>query len=80
MGLVLPRVAADGALRTVGLIGTRLDPQEEIAIQLQTTAEKAVWRELGVEPIELHIQAAAECRTVTVPSIGAWNMGYLEIR
>ena len=50
MGLVLPRVAADGALRTVGLIGTRLDPQEEIAIQLQTTAEKAVWRELWESP------------------------------
>ena len=80
VGLVLPRVAADGALRTVGLIGTRLDPQEEIAIQLQTTAEKAVWRELGAEPIELRVRAAGDRRTVTVPSIGAWGMGYLEVR
>ena len=79
-GLVLPRVAADGELRTVGLIGTRLDPQEAIAIQLQTAAEKAVWCELGAEPVELRVQATGDRREVTVPSIGAWGMGYLVIR
>ena len=77
VGLVLPRVTAGGGLRTIGLVGTRLDPQENVVIGVETSAERAVWHELGVEPRRLEVVAAGGRRQVTVPSLGAWSMGYL---
>lgn len=79
VGVVLPRVDADGKVRTVGLIGTRLDSQEDIAIQLDTPFEAATWHELG-EPLRtLELRPADGRKTVTVPSLGAWNAGYLTL-
>lgn len=79
VGLVLPRVSDDGALRSVGLIGTRLDPQFDILLRVDTSADEVVWHELGETPRRLSVVEAGGCRRVTVPSIGAWNMGYLVI-
>lgn len=75
-GLVLPRVSEDGALRSVGLIGARLDAQE-IVLQLDVPERRFVWRELGRTPQELLSLTVDGHRQVTVPSLGAWNAGYL---
>lgn len=77
VGLLLPRVASNGEIRTVGLIGTRLDPQLDIVLRVDTVAETAVWRELGAEPRQLKLIDVDGHRQVTVPSLGAWNMGYI---
>ena len=79
LGLVLPRVASDGSLRTIGLIGTRLDPQFDVLLRIDTVADEVVWQELGEAPKKLAVVTVDGRRQVTVPSIGAWNMGYLEI-
>mgnify|MGYP003312093330 CR=1 FL=1 len=80
VGVVLPRVDASGTLKTVGLIGTRLDPQENVIMQVDTASETVVWNELGEAPKDLRVKVTDGFRTVTVPSIGAWNAGYLAFR
>jgi len=80
VGLVLPRVTADGALRTVGLVGTRLDPQPDVVLKVETDADSAVWHELGATPCPLKVVSVNGERQVTVPSVGAWNMGYLVLK
>ena len=77
VGLVLPRVASNGTIRTVGLIGTRLDPQRNVVLRVDTAADEVVWKELGESPKTLPVVASGDHRQVTVPSIGAWNMGYI---
>ena len=37
----------------------------------------AVWREMRREPVTLNIEQAGGATYVTVPSVGAWNGGYL---
>ena len=78
MGMVLPRVYANGGIRTVGLIGTRLDRQDDIVIEIDTTATRAVWRELGAPPANVSAVQTSGRRRFVVPSLGAWNIGYLE--
>ena len=78
VGVVLPRVDADGKVRTVGLVGTRLDPQEDIALQVETDSAGAVWHELGVAAKTLEVRETDGHGRVTIPSLGAWNAGYLE--
>lgn len=78
-GVILPRVDEKGALRTIGLIGTRLDPQQDIEIRFSTQSHKAVWRELDADPQELSITEASGHRQCTIPSVSAWGIGYLEL-
>ena len=78
LGLVLPRVSSDGSLRTVGLVGTRLDSQANIVLRVETDVQSVVWRELGEASKALEVVTVGGRRRVTVPSIGAWNMGYLD--
>ena len=79
VGCVLPRVAADGSVKTVGLIGAKLDPQEDIVVDIKASAARIVWRELGAAPKSLPIRRNGEILRVTVPSLGAWNAGYLSL-
>lgn len=77
VGLMALR-AKDGKLRTVGILSTRIEEQDEIAVSLRgvPTDAKVVWREAGKAPVEL----AAKDGEVTIPSVGAWNCGFLDIR
>jgi len=79
LGLVLPRVLSDGTLKTVGLIGTRLDPQHDIVMRIETDTQSVIWRELGEKPRVLAVSEVGGKHQVTVPSIGAWSMGYLDL-
>ena len=79
LGHVIPRVAADGMLRTVGLVGTRLDPQRNLCVWVKTDKRRAMWRELGEKPVELAVDDGSDdFSVVTIPALGAWSAGYLE--
>ena len=79
VGHVIPRVSAGGELRTVGLIGTRLDPQRNVCVWVRTDKRKAVWREFGEKPVELAVEGGSDgFASITIPALGAWNAGYLE--
>ena len=81
VGLMMPRVAADGSLRNVALLGLRLDEQGPVRLRLRSVPENAmcaVWREIRREPVALPIHREGGICRIEVPSIGAWNGGFLE--
>lgn len=76
VGLVLPRVTAAGKLRTVALLNVRIDGQGPVRLRLRNLASgatKAVWHEVRHQPVDVPIEDGR----VVIPSIGAWNGGYL---
>ena len=82
VGLMLPRVSEkDGTLRTVALLNVRIDAQEQVRLALRgvPAGAKAVWRELRRAPVELPLVREGDSARVVIPSIGAWNAGYLEV-
>lgn len=82
VGLMLPRVSKkDGTLRTVALLNVRIDAQEQVELVLRGVPKgaKAVWRELRRSPAELPLVREGDSARVVIPSIGAWNSGYLEV-
>jgi hypothetical protein len=82
VGLMLPRVSKkDGTLRTVALLNNRIDAQEQVELLLRGVPDgaSAVWREMRRKPVDVPlVREGATCRA-TIPSIGAWNAGYLEV-
>ena len=83
VGLMMPRVAADGSLRNVALLGLRLDEQGPVRLHLRGVPENAtcaVWREIRREPVVLPIHRESGICRVEVPSIGVWNGGFIEFR
>jgi hypothetical protein len=82
VGLVIPRVSADGNLRTVGVVNTRIDSQEEIRIRLTGAPAKmtAVWHELKKKPVRCRTEVVDGQTYVTIPQISAWNAGFLELK
>jgi hypothetical protein len=82
VGLVIPRVSAEGSLRTVGVVNTRIDSQEEIRIRLAGVPEKAkvTWHELKKKPLRCRVESVDGQTYVMIPQIAAWNAGFLEIK
>ena len=79
---MLPRVSEkDGTLRTVALLNVRIDAQEQVRLALRgvPAGTKAVWRELRRAPVELPLVREGDFVQAVIPSIGAWNAGYLEV-
>jgi hypothetical protein len=82
VGLMLPRVSKkDGKLRTVALLNNRIDAQEQVELVLRGVQDgaKAVWRELRREPVVVPLVREGSAARATIPCIGAWNAGYLEL-
>ena len=82
-GLMLPRVAPDGGLRNVALVNVRIGPQGPVRLRLRGVpggAQTAVWREIGRAPALLPIVREGGACRVEIPSIGAWNGGFLDFR
>ena len=82
VGLLIPRVTEEGCLKTVGLINTRIDSQEQIRIRLScvpSDVKSLTWREMKKKPVRVRLERDADglCY-VTVPSLSAWNAGFLE--
>lgn len=80
VGLVLPRVTDRGELRTIGLVGTRMDEQENVVIRIAADCKAVVWNEPGRPPLQLTVETSEGRRQVTIPAIGAWNVGYIDLR
>lgn len=82
VGLMLPRVSKkDGKLRTVALLNNRIDPQEQVELVLRGVQDgaKALWRELRHKPVVVPLVREGSSVRATIPCIGAWNAGYLEL-
>lgn len=58
----------------------RMDEQENVVIRIAADCKAVVWCELGRPPVDLAVETSAGRRQVTIPSIGAWNVGYIELR
>ena len=81
VGLMVPQVAvADGTLRTVAILNTRIDVQGPVSLRLRAVpkgTQKAVWRALRCAPVELPLMWSGDVAQAEIPEIGAWNAGYL---
>lgn len=82
VGLMVPQVTAEGTLRTVALLNTRIDAQGPVTLRLRgvPAGAKVVWRELRGAPVALAIVRDGDIARVTVPEIRAWNAGFVDVR
>ena len=82
VGLVMPRVAADGSLRSVAFVNARIDVQKPVRIRLRGVPQKAasaIWRAFHEEPVALPLERSGADVVVAIPALSAWNCGWLEI-
>jgi hypothetical protein len=81
VGLMLPRVMQDGTLRSVAIENLRVEAQGPVRLRLRgvpAEAKCATWREMGCEPVELRIIRDGDVCRVEVPSVKAWNGGFVD--
>ena len=85
VGLVVPRVAPDGALRSVLLLNARIEAQKPLPLRLRNLAvsgeaqNQAVWRAFGEKPVPLPLRRDGADALVEIPALGAWSAGWLEL-
>ena len=80
MGLMQVHVDNGGALRSVALMNLRITEQGPVRILLRGIPQAwkgAVWNEMRREPVKLDLERIGGETYVTIPSVGAWNAGYL---
>lgn len=82
VGLCVPHLTERGALRTVALLNTRIDVQGPVTLRLRQVppTAKAVWRELRRLPVDLSMTREGDVVRVTIPEIGAWNGGFVDVQ
>ena len=83
IGLVVPRVAADGTLRSVAFVNARIDEQKPLSLRLRgvPAGAQATWWALRGQPVAVSVERLSGGEaTVTIPSLSAWNCGWLGIR
>lgn len=87
VGLVVPRVAPDGALRTVMLLNARIESQKPVTLRLRSPEKRpsagaatfAVWRAFGEPPATLPLRVDGADALVSIPALAAWNAGWLQL-
>lgn len=80
MGLMQVHVDKAGALRSVALMNLRISDQGPVRVLLRNVPPSwsgVVWNEMRRAPAKLELERTAGEAYVTIPSIGAWNGGYL---
>lgn len=80
VALVIPRVKADGTLRTVMMMNCRIDTQKPVRLRLRGVPHDAAfaeWRAFHNAPTRLPLVRQGSDALVTLPAIAAWNAGYL---
>ena len=80
VGLMQAHVDKNGALRSVALMNLRIADQGPVRILLRgvpPTWKGAVWNEMRCESVTLEIERIGGEAYVTIPSVGAWNGGYM---
>lgn len=81
VGLMTPHVTAAGNLRTVALLNVRIEPQGPVVLRLRGVPAGAAltWRELRRPPVVLSETREGDVVRVTVPAVGAWNGGFVDV-
>lgn len=82
VGLIIPRVTADGTLKTVGVVNTRIDVQGPVRIRLQGLPEStgyAVWYEMKKKPVRIRLEKIDGEIYAVIPEIAPWNAGFLGV-
>lgn len=83
IGLVIPRIDAQGNLRTVGLLNVRIDSQGPVKLRLTGLPEgvrNVSWHEMKGKPVGLRVEREDGSAFVTLPKLGAWNAGFLSVK
>ena len=83
VGLVLPRVTADGVLRSVAFVNARIDTQKPVRLRLRGVSpdvKLATWRAFHEKPAALTVERLDDGdAAVTIPAIAAWDCGWLAL-
>ena len=82
VGHMMPRVSADGSLRLVSLVNVRIEEQGPLTLRLRHVPAgraSATWREMNRAPVTLPLVREGDIVRVTVPSVSAWNAGWLDL-
>ncbi len=79
--MVVPRISADGNLRSVTLLNCTISECENIKLRLRgcPTGKKCVWRKANEKDKTLKQTRNGSDIIVTVPQIEGWNIGYIAI-
>ena len=80
VGLVVPRVTPDGALRSVALVNARIDTQKPVTLRLRgvpSGVETATWWAFHADPVVLPLMRVGGETTIRIPALTAWNCGWL---
>ena len=80
VGLVAPREATDGTLKTVAVFNVRIDVQGPVELSLRglpASVSSVTWRALRSAPLVLPVSRAGDAARVVIPEIGPWSGGYL---
>ena len=82
VGHMMPRLASDGSLRLVSLVSVRIEEQGPLTLRLRHVpagCTSATWREMNRVPVTLPLVREGDAVRVTIPSVSAWNAGWLDL-
>ena len=82
VGPVLPRVSAEGMLKSVAMFNCRIDRQAPVRLRLRgvrADVTEATWQAFRGERVKLAVMREGAEAFVTVPEISAWNCGWLKL-
>ena len=82
LGLMQVHVDAQERLAAVALVNTRISAQGPVRVKLRGLPEhirSVTWRVLCAEAEELPVERLQEEAFVSIPEIGAWNAGYIDV-
>ena len=80
MGLMQVHVDKGGELRSVALMNLRIGEQGPVRILLRGVPSAwkcVVWNEMRRDPVAIKLERTKNGTYATIPSVGAWNGGYL---
>ena len=82
LGLMQVHVDAEGRPAAVALVNLRISEQGPVRVKvrgLPSDVRSVTWQALCRAPETLPVERTEDTAFVTVPEIGAWNAGYLDL-
>ena len=79
--VTVPRVSADGSLRSVAVLNTTISEQPATTLRLRGcgNAKRFVWHSVGERDKKLRYERDGEDVVVTIPPQQGWYMGWLSV-
>ena len=79
--VVVPRITADGSLRSVAVLNTTISEQPATTLRLRgcKDATRFVWHSVGERDKKLRYERDGEDVVVTIPPQQGWYMGWLSV-